>query len=400
MSMITRSTAKKSFDPTASSTPSRRNTLTRTSSTSNHSIDTDNTDEESDKNCTIIKTEIKTDHIRPVETNTLYRINPKMADQTIIETAASTGTVTVPKFLSPPVFDPSKDDAINFMRTFERCAASNMWANTHKLRYFESFLSGAARLWCEKYAADPINANKKWSDLSAEFLRKYAGSKAKITIRKQWNARRQSSTESLKKYYYDLIELASELDEAMSFETFMNHFEEGLTEQMWEKFTRVGTEPSNQDELEQAVHKTQALLDRRERSRVVNDIAMLTLQNNTRPYQNSNHNGANPTFRGNNNWEQSHSRNGTSYPRRGFSNSNGRGRGYQRSNGFRRGSPHFLNTRTADARVKCHFCGKEGHYAVVCGAMNEKMEQFRLLQNNQTSANPNGMRRSETPRSS
>lgn len=151
-----------------------------------------------------------------------------MANVTIADAISVQMKAAKPKFVSPGIFQPSKSSATEFLQLFERCAAANSWKDAHKILYFGLFLEGYAHNWYKKYCENPVNAEKTWEDLKADFTITFDGEYFEQSKRKELRSYEQSSTQKILEYYYGLLILLDDVIPQYTDADLQAYFEDGL----------------------------------------------------------------------------------------------------------------------------------------------------------------------------
>ncbi|KAL1493799.1 hypothetical protein ABEB36_009488 [Hypothenemus hampei] len=190
--------------------------------------------------------------------------------------------------------------------------------------------------------------------------------------------RKQGHTEEVKHYYYELLDLADEVDVNMPFVDFLAQFEKGLHPKFRQLYYILREDDMGQGTLRNIVQK----LHRSQESLAENDDP-LTSGNNHHPRFN-NQNNWNNRYQGgfrDNNPSYNYPSNG----RYGTGNTwqrntdtwtssqqtsrwrspdyQGRSNNYQYKNYNTQQQSHVPNTRTRDGRPQCKGCRRYGHYS-------------------------------------
>ncbi|KAL1493876.1 hypothetical protein ABEB36_009560 [Hypothenemus hampei] len=132
-----------------------------------------------------------------------------------------------PQFIQPPSFRPAYHSPTAFLLGYERAACGNGWNDGLKISHLGSYLEGTAVRWYHNYLLDPANDTKTWDEVKRDFKNEF--------MEVQWGSlsndfyyKQQGYTEDIGRYYYDLRNLADELNQNMPFEEFRAQFEKGL----------------------------------------------------------------------------------------------------------------------------------------------------------------------------
>lgn len=269
---------------------------------------------------------------------------------TLTQATGATRTPSVPKFVSPVIFDPSSSNPIKFIRSYERAAIANGWDDTYKINYLGTFLEGAANTWYNKYSLHPANANKTWKDIGEDFTREFGGENPLQKMKYRLSTRRQQAKEDIRAYFYDLQVLASEVDPNMDDGVFKEYFENGLHPSYFQMYYVMSGKNTTMQELKTIVHKLSELKERSQMNELTDQTTFLTLEEGPRWRQQT-------TERQHQPWWDRRVANGRYRYSRGFNN-----RGY----GGRTTSYRMPNTRTNEGRPICWQCNRAGHLAAFC----------------------------------
>ena len=344
------------------------------------------------------------------ELNNHIHIFTDMAHNTTLENAlAETKTPATPKFIQPPTFNPSIDLPVTFISKYERIAICNGWTDSYKIAYLGSFLEGPATLWYNDYSNEPANKNKTWGQIKKDFIKEFSGEQPLRKLKFKLASRKQQANEDIKPYYYDLLALANEVDEKMSFDSFREYFENGLHPSFYETYYLMSTADMNYARLKALVLKLSEIRERALVRQMTAQTSLLaiedsysenTRQDRTQPQYNR-YNAANNGNSTGNYREQYQNRGRRprgNYSSRGqrtfYRGANGyrggqhrnyRGRNTHRgNNGGNRGS-WVPNTRCNDGRPRCTNCNRCGHYS--CG---EERQERRVSFSRSPSPNGRG----------
>ncbi|XP_025834555.1 uncharacterized protein LOC112905744 [Agrilus planipennis] len=192
--------------------------------------------------------------------------NEIMQNTTLSNAFAETKQPATPKFIPPPTFDPSSDSALTFLSKYDRTAACNGWTDTYKIVYFGSFLEGPANIWYNEYIKNEQNRENDWEQIKNDFKREFNGEQPMRKLKFKFQNRKQRDNEDLKRYYYDLLCIAHEIDTDMPFETFRDQFENGLHSSFAETYYLFSNGITTFDELKKLVLRLSEV-----RERVLND---------------------------------------------------------------------------------------------------------------------------------
>ncbi|KAL1492541.1 hypothetical protein ABEB36_010781 [Hypothenemus hampei] len=141
-----------------------------------------------------------------------------------------------PRFMAPTTFNPNTGQVVSFLSQYEAAANCNGWDEAYKIMYFGNFLEGPANDWYQNYANNIANRDNDWQTIKADFRKEFIGERQSRTMKIKLSNKRQSSSEPLRKYYYDLLTLAKEVDPMMPFEVFKEHFESGIHSSLLEPY--------------------------------------------------------------------------------------------------------------------------------------------------------------------
>lgn len=299
----------------------------------------------------------------------------KNMDTTLGAAAAAERTPSLPKFVSPAIFNPCTSNPIQFIRSYERAAIANGWNDTHKINYFSCFLEGAASVWYDKYTSKARNASKTWKEIAQDFITEFGGENPLKQIKFKWNKRRQGDTEDIKHYFFDLYYLANELDPNMTFDKFKEHFEEGLHPSYFEMYYMMCQPTMEMDDLKALIIKISGIKEKALVAQMSQQTAFLTIN----PKESTSDIQRNSERR---NSIQDEYRNENRYNTRENSDRNN----YRQERNYRRnrlnsnerrppkqyGRTNLPPTRTSDGRTRCFICNKPGHYAATCWYNDEE----------------------------
>jgi len=126
-------------------------------------------------------------------------------------------TPTTPKFTCPPTFNPSIDSPIIFVNKYEKTAIVNSWSENHKISYLANCLEGPAHTWFGNYISEPENQIKTWLNIKSDFLKEFSGEQPLRKLKFRLITRKQQDADDIKKYYYDLLLIANEIDPEITF---------------------------------------------------------------------------------------------------------------------------------------------------------------------------------------
>lgn len=108
-----------------------------------------------------------------------------------------------------------------------------------KISYFQSFLEGAAFLWFEKYQENARNHAKTWTDVKEDFIQEFGTSDTKISLEKKLYNREQGADETIREYYFDLLNLFGEYDPSLDLDNFKKYFENGLSKDLYTHYRLI-----------------------------------------------------------------------------------------------------------------------------------------------------------------
>ncbi|KAL1492455.1 hypothetical protein ABEB36_010707 [Hypothenemus hampei] len=165
----------------------------------------------------------------------------------------------VPRFIAPPIFHPPSGQAVTFLRKFEVATGRNGWDSGLRLTYLGNYLEEAASKWYQAYSNDPAKGSNTWEMVKADFRREFMGKDDLRELQRKLFGRKQRYTESPREYYYDLLEIADEVDASMPFETFKAHFENGLHPSMQDHLTITAEAAEDLPALLRAVGMLQSI---------------------------------------------------------------------------------------------------------------------------------------------
>ncbi|KAL1489447.1 hypothetical protein ABEB36_014340 [Hypothenemus hampei] len=124
-----------------------------------------------------------------------------------------------------------------FLNKFELAAGRNGWDAALRLMYLGNYLEGPASKWYQAYFNDPAKVTSTWETVKADFRREFVGEDYLRELQRKLFSRRQRFTEPPREYYYDLLEIADEVNPNMPFDTFKMHFENGLHPSLQDHFS-------------------------------------------------------------------------------------------------------------------------------------------------------------------
>ncbi|KAL1492540.1 hypothetical protein ABEB36_010780 [Hypothenemus hampei] len=160
-----------------------------------------------------------------------------------------------PRFMAPTTFNPSTGQVVTFLSQYEAAANCNGWDEAYKIMYFGNFLEGPANDWYHNYANNIANRDNDWQTIKADFRKEFIGERQSRTMKIKLSNKGQSSSEPLRKYYYDLLTLAKEVDPTMPFEVFKEHFESGIHTSLLESYYMASNNVNNHASLKTLVMK-------------------------------------------------------------------------------------------------------------------------------------------------
>ncbi|KAL1487921.1 hypothetical protein ABEB36_015306 [Hypothenemus hampei] len=203
-----------------------------------------------------------------------------------------------PRFMAPTTFNPSTGQVVSFLSQYE--AAANCPAND----------------WYQNYANNIANRDNDWQTIKADFRKEFIGERQSRTMKIKLSNKRQSSSEPLRKYYYDLLTLAKEVDPMMPFEVFKEHFESGIHSSLLEPYYMT-----NDNVVDHASLKTLVMKLDDVREKTLARASLPITPHHTSPFPNNQAN----------NW----------YPRRAFpGNNRSRGDSNNQRSSFHQGNSH------------------------------------------------------------
>jgi hypothetical protein len=108
-------------------------------------------------------------------------------------------------------------------------------------------LQGAAARWFQLYVSDDSNLDNTWEQLKTAFLQEWGETSTRRDAKKNLERRRQGRSEKTLEFYYELLYLYGQYDPDKVFDTFLEYFEDGLSEVAAEQyyyFTRPDRRPT------------------------------------------------------------------------------------------------------------------------------------------------------------
>ena len=328
---------------------------------------------------------------------------PEKMDATLRGSLTAPGSTVpaVPTFISPGCFSPSQQSAGSFINNFERCANANAWSQELKLFYFSSYLQGAAVRWFQMYVAEEEHLDNTWEQLKAAFLAEWGENNSKRDAKRNLEKRRQGRSEKTLEFYYELLYLYGQYDPGKVFDTFLEYFEDGLTEwaaDQYYYFTSPNKRPGKLEELREIARAIDGAPSRSRTGRANSEDRETREPPRSNRHQTSDYRqdwgrGSQPQGqRWRQEWLVENGRNYTyqerqnigarpdDRPQRHFDTQNQarqhqvrwEDRSYQgprNSNKTQVRSGLNTNipaTRTRDNRPKCYTCNRPGHYAATC----------------------------------
>ncbi|KAL1498409.1 hypothetical protein ABEB36_009215 [Hypothenemus hampei] len=327
--------------------------------------------------------------------------------------------IAAPRFFAPPTFHPRSGQASTFLQKFEVAAGRNGWDSALRLTYLGNYLEGAASKWYQTYINDPSKVTSTWETLKTDFRREFVGEDYLRELQRKLFGRKQRFTEPPREYYYDLLELADEVDPNMPFDAFKLHFENGLHPSMQDHFSLAAGAATDLPSLLKAVTILQGI-----HARKISNGRGNTTSPSPGSYNNtgtSKKQWDTPSARTlNSPWSsEAHAsssvspqsvprpyQNRSQFPRRNFRDSdsskrftNSGNQGASRYNGGntqhsagttrRRDDAYVPNTRSRDGRPICQDCNKIGHFT--CRSLPSKTSSSDSPDtNNSVLDSPNG----------
>ncbi|KAL1494721.1 hypothetical protein ABEB36_010272 [Hypothenemus hampei] len=305
------------------------------------------------------------------------------------------------------------------LQKFEVAAGRNGWDSALRLIYLGNYLEGAASKWYQTYINDPSKVTSTWETLKTDFRREFVGEDYLRELQRKLFGRKQRFTEPPREYYYDLLELADEVDPNMPFDAFKLHFENGLHPSMQDHFSLAAGAATDLPSLLKAVTILQGIHARK----ISNGRGNTTSPspgsyNNTgtskKQWDTPSARTLNPPWSSEAHASSSASpqsvprpyQNRSQFPRRNFRDSDSSKRftnpgnqGASRYNGGntqhsagttrRRDDAYVPNTRSRDGRPICQDCNKIGHFT--CRSLPSKTSSSDSPDtNNSALDSPNG----------
>ncbi|KAL1489713.1 hypothetical protein ABEB36_013649 [Hypothenemus hampei] len=130
-----------------------------------------------------------------------------------------------PRFIEPPTYNPSTDCPTVFLKKYDRAGNCNRWNDICRISYLE----GSAVGWFEAYRNNPSNLDKNWETIKTDFRAEFMEGSQQSLYLKQFQQKTQGSNETIRHYYYELLNLANEADPQMPFEEFENSSKKDYT---------------------------------------------------------------------------------------------------------------------------------------------------------------------------
>ncbi|KAL1516242.1 hypothetical protein ABEB36_000161 [Hypothenemus hampei] len=282
-----------------------------------------------------------------------------------------------PQFIQPPSFRPAYHSPTAFLLGYERAACGNGWNDGLKISHLGSYLEGTAVRWYHNYLLDPANDTKTWDEVKRDFKNEF--------MEVQWGSlsndlyyKQQGYTEDIGRYYYDLRNLADELNQNMPFEEFRAQFVKGLHPRFRPNYYMLREKEMSQAMLKNVVEKLSMWMGSFGGPYTPEPHCEPSDSRNAtsafRGYgrsSNTSHGYTGPS--GNDTWKNN---NGSSASR-GFQRDNFNST-QRRNNGFRavnsnqsnqnNSRPFVPNIRARNGRPQCKDCQGYGHYS--CGNSN------------------------------
>ncbi|KAK5637760.1 hypothetical protein RI129_000060 [Pyrocoelia pectoralis] len=193
--------------------------------------------------------------------------NQNVTIQQVNETAS---TPIFPKFVTPDFFTPGVKNCITFLQEYNRCANSNHWGDDNKIAHLGNFLRGNAYTWYIDYLKNPTNASNTWTDISNDFQRHFGGTTATLAAKHQLRNRKQQIEETVLKYYYELLELANQVNPTNPIAELSEYFLEGLQPGLKADFMLLCPNPDelNSENFRAAVFKLSNIQEMRIRDEI------------------------------------------------------------------------------------------------------------------------------------
>ncbi|KAB0804583.1 hypothetical protein PPYR_01553 [Photinus pyralis] len=286
---------------------------------------------------------------------------------TIQQVNESVNTPVFPKFTQPDSFVPGESNCVTFLKKYERCAHSNHWSEANKIAHFGNFLEGVAHTWYTDFISNADNANKTWNDISQSFQKYFGGITSSLEAKKKLRSKKQGLNELVLKYYYDVLELASQINPSIPMAEISTYFIEGLQPGLRSEFIIIcpPTDEVNADSFRSAVFKLAQLQESRIQDVVQQQTTSIygiaTRAVNTSSTTTTTVPRPSPQY------------NRPAYEQ--FNRTNGENRQWNYNRAIR-GRPSTL-TRTRDARPICFSCNRPGHLAATCNSRPRNGEQQR-----------------------
>ncbi|KAL1490139.1 hypothetical protein ABEB36_012879 [Hypothenemus hampei] len=178
-----------------------------------------------------------------------------MANTTIGDARGQILEPAKPKFIQPPIFRPALDSPSSFLLGYERAASGNGWNDNLKIMYLGHFLEGMACKWYQRYLVDPNNETKNWEQIKKDLKSEFMEEEQQGLQSNQFYHKKQGHAENIKQYYYNLQNLADEVNQDMPFEKFQTQFEKGLHPRFHQCYYMLREDRMNHSILKNIIQK-------------------------------------------------------------------------------------------------------------------------------------------------
>ncbi|KAL1492585.1 hypothetical protein ABEB36_010825 [Hypothenemus hampei] len=182
-----------------------------------------------------------------------------------------------PRFIEPPTYNPSTDCPTVFLKKYDRAGNCNRWNDICRISYLEQYLEGSAVGWFEAYRNNPSNLDKNWETIKTDFRAEFMEGSQQSLYLKQFQQKTQGSNETIRHYYYELLNLANEADPQMPFEEFRKQFEKGLHISYCQSYHLLSEPNMNQERMKGLIQK----INNAHESVLARQLAVMDIQDTT-----------------------------------------------------------------------------------------------------------------------
>ncbi|KAL1492427.1 hypothetical protein ABEB36_010679 [Hypothenemus hampei] len=182
-----------------------------------------------------------------------------------------------PRFIEPPTYNSSTDCPTVFLKKYDRAGNCNRWNDICRISYLEQYLEGSAVGWFEAYRNNPSNLDKNWETIKTDFRAEFMEGSQQSLYLKQFQQKTQGSNETIRHYYYELLNLTNEADPQMPFEEFRKQFEKGLHISYCQSYHLLSEPNMNQERMKGLIQK----INNAHESVLARQLAVMDIQDTT-----------------------------------------------------------------------------------------------------------------------